>query len=271
MKNLIKGLTIISFIALTAYQKGFDTHTGIHSGAAVGAVITENGEVAPELQEAVAETEQNVEKMEVHVDQSLKQMDALFASMQSAILANTANMSTTANSGGGFDFGGILGSIGSIILGGFNPISLIMGGINLVTGIIDGFSGGSQPAVFNDFQATFNSIFGNIQSVVTDAKGIISQQRSLIVAQLATMDASNPAHAALYQQLMGIMSQLDAADQKIISRVADVNTRAQSFMSQVAAIKQRNGSSGIGAMAGSFLQNFQGIIGTALQALFQIL
>ncbi len=267
MKNLIKGLTIISFIALTACQKGFDTNS---TQGTRGSLVNAAEGVTPELQKAVAETEQNVEKMEVNVDQSLQQMDALFASMQSAILTNTANMNASSNSGGGFDFGGILGTLGSILLGGFNPISLIMGGINLVTGLIDGF-GGSQPAAFNDFQSTFDSIFGNIQTVVTEAKSIVSDQRQLIVAQLATMDSSNPSQAAIYQQLMGIMSQLDAADQKIISRVADFNSRAQGFMNQVSTIKQRNGSSGIGAMAGSFLQNFQGVIGTAVQTLFGLL
>lgn len=262
MKNLVKGLSLVCFIALTACQNGFDS-----KASAPGTLSTT--EVAPEIQQAAVATQENVQKMEVNVDQSLQQLDSLFASMQTAILTNQANMS--ASSGSGFNVGSILGSIGSIILGGFNPISLITGGINIVSNLINGFSGGSQPAVFTNFQATFNDIFSNVQTVVGQAKAVIATQRSLVLSQLSALDPNNPAQAALYKQLMGIMTQLDAADQKIIVKVDNINTLIQSFMSRVGTIQQGNASSGIGAMAGSFLQNFQGVIGTAIQTLLNIL
>lgn len=260
MKNLIKGLTIISFIALTACQKGFDA-----AKAGSVTVLNSAAEVTPEFQQAVVETQENVTKMEVNVEQSLQQMDALFASVQSTILSSTASQS-----GGGVDFGNILGTIGSIILGGFNPISLIMSGINLVTGLVDGFNNGSG-INFNDFQSTFNALFGNIQGIVTQAKSIVSEQRQLVLSQLALLDPNNPAHAHGYQQLMNIMHQLDMADQKIITKVADFNSRAQAFMNQISGLQNNNSGNGIGSLAGSFLQNFQGIIKTAISVLLGIL
>ena len=262
MKNLIKGLTLVSFIALTACQNGFESQKG---GSV--AVLNESSQVTEEFQHAVVETQESVTKMEVNVDESLKDIDALFATVQSQILANAGSV----QSGGGFDLGGILGSIGSILLGGFNPIGLILGGINLITGLVDGFSGGSSGAGFGDFQATFNNLFGNIQVIVTQAKSIVTEQRQLVVAQMALLDPQNPAHAQGYQQLLHIMNQLDMADQKIITKVADFNTRAQSFMNQIAGLQNNNSGNGIGNLAGTFLQSFQGIIVKAINALLGIL
>ena len=263
MKNLIKGLTIISFIALTACQNGFQTS----SLRPTDVVHADGISVNPEFQEAVSETEESVTKMEVNVDQSLKEMDALFASIQQAILANASN---SASQSGSFDFGGILGTIGSILLGGFNPLSLIMGGINLVTGLIDGF-GADVPDIFGNFQGSFSQIFKDVEVIVAQAKDLVGQQRQLVVAQLAQLDPNNPAQAHLYQQLMNIMTQLDLADQKIITKVADFNTRAQTFVNQVNNMQNNNSSSGIASLAGSFLQNFQGIIGGAIQGLLSLL
>lgn len=254
MKNLMKGLTILSFIALTACQNGFESKTG-----SVSVLDAQSGAVTQEFKQAVSETQTNVAKMEVDVEQSLRQMDALFASVQTTI-----NQAPAPSLSGGFNIGSVLGTIGSVILGGFNPISLIMGGINLVTNIVDGFSNSSGGnSSFGNFQATFNSIFGNIQGIVTQAKGIINEQRSMVLSQLATLDPNNPAQAQAYQQLMHIMNQLDSADQKVISKVADFNSRAQSFMNQLYGMGNGN--------ATSFLQSFQGIIVQAVQALLRIL
>lgn len=266
MKNLIKGLTLISFIALTACQKGMESSSTISpsSDPVQAAVVTQ------ELQSSVTQAESNVSKMESDVDASLKELDQLFASIQSSILANSSS-SNSSSSSSGSGLGGILGSIGSIILGGFNPISLILGGINLITSLFDNFSGSSGSDLFANFQSSFNDIFANVETVVTQAKTIVSDQRALVVAQLALLDQNNPAQAQIYQQLMGIMNQLDSVDQKIITKVADFNTRSQTFMNQVQSLQQSNSSSGIGSLAGSFLQNFGGIIGQAVQTLLGIL